>query len=128
MNETQPRFDERETLVGSIARLLDDARARDTIALDVHAACGFTDFLVIATVNSQGHLRGLIVQLDEFLREHDLLPFHPRRRDSEIGWVLIDLGFVVIHLMTEELRAFYELERLWFGAAALYPSSGSTSG
>ncbi len=106
-----------------VAALLDDAQARETIALDVRASCGFADYFVIATVNSQGHLRGLIVQLDELFDELGTAPLRPRRRDSDIGWVLIDLGFAVIHLMTEEMRAFYELERLWFAADEIYSSA-----
>ncbi|MFP4114761.1 MAG: ribosome silencing factor [Spirochaetota bacterium] len=110
-----------------IAQLLDDAQARETIAMDVTGGCGFADYFVIATVNSQGHLRGLILQLDELFRDLDLDPLHPRKRDTEIGWVLIDLGFAVIHLMTEDLREFYELERLWFGSETIYSSSGESS-
>ncbi|MFW5685789.1 MAG: ribosome silencing factor [Spirochaetota bacterium] len=118
--------DKHQDHVVRIAQLLSDAQGRETIALDVSGTCGFSDYFVITTVNSQGHLRGLIVQLDELFRELDLRPFHPRKRDTEIGWVLIDLGFAVIHLMTEELREFYELERLWFGSETLYSSSSSS--
>ena len=113
---------ERETVL-AIAALLDDARAKDTIALDVHESCSFADYFVIATVNSQAHLRGLIDQLDEYFRANGITPLHPRRRSSEAGWVLLDLGYSVIHLMTNELRDFYELERLWFGSTTVYPNS-----
>lgn len=119
--------DNHRTQVLEVARLLDEAQARDAIALDVTGSCGFADYFVIATVNSQGHLRGLILQLDELFRSLDLEPLHPRKRDTEIGWVLIDLGFAVIHLMSEDLRDFYELERLWFGAETIYASSSSSS-
>ncbi len=119
--------DNHRTYVLEVARMLDDAQARNPVALDVSGSCGFADFFVIATVNSQGHLRGLILQLDELFRSLDLEPLHPRKRDTEIGWVLIDLGFAVIHLMTEDLREFYELERLWFGAKTIYSSSSSSS-
>jgi ribosome-associated protein len=127
MDDMSDRFREQ---VLRVARLLDDAQARDTIALDVTGSCGFADYFVIATVNSQGHLRGLILQLDELFRSLDVEPLHPRKRDTEIGWVLIDLGFAVIHLMNEELREFYELEKLWFGSQSIYSgsSSGSSSG
>ncbi|TFH05972.1 MAG: ribosome silencing factor [Spirochaetales bacterium] len=106
----------------AVATLLEDARSMDTVVLDVHESCSFSDYFVITTVNSQGHLRGLMPQLDELFRERDILPFHPRKRGSDIGWVLIDLGYAVIHLMTEELREFYDLERLWFGAQKIYPT------
>lgn len=117
--------DEHRRQIERIATLLDDAQGRDTIALDVTGTCGFADYFVVTTVNSQGHLRGLIVQLDELFSELQLEPLHPRKRDTEIGWVLIDLGFGVVHLMTEELREFYELERLWFGSKRIYSSSSS---
>ncbi len=116
--------DRRRDAVIRVGTMLDDANARDTVVLDVQESCGFADYFVITTVNSQGHLRGLIVALDELFNELGLEPVHPRRRNSEIGWVLIDLGFVVIHLMSEEMRSFYELERLWFAAEVIYsPSS-----
>ena len=105
-----------------IAKLLDDHRATNTVALDVREVCSFADFFVISTVTSQGHLRGLIMRLDELFSERDIAPLHPRRRSEEAGWILIDLGFAVIHLMTEEMREFYELERLWFGAKSVYKS------
>jgi ribosome-associated protein len=107
----------------AIAQLLDEHRAGDTVALDVREICSFADYFVITTVTSQGHLRGLMPVLDEFLHERDLVPLRPRRRSSEVGWVLIDLGFVVVHLMTEEMRDFYELERLWFGAKNVFSPS-----
>ena len=106
--------------VQEIAGLLDDHRAVDTVALDVREICNFADYFVIATVTSQGHLRGLITLLDDLFRENYLIPLQPRRRSEEAGWILIDLGFAVIHLMTEEMREFYELERLWFGAKSIF--------
>ena len=107
----------------AVSQLLDDHRAEDTVALDVRETCAFTDYFVIATVNSQGHLRGLLMRLSEFFRERDITPFHPRRRGAETGWVLIDLGYALVHLMTSEMREFYELEKLWFGAKSVYEAT-----
>lgn len=104
-----------------IASLLDDHRGGDTVALDVHEICSFADYLILTTVNSQGHLRGLITRLDGLFDELGVVPLRPRRRSEDAGWVLIDLGFAVIHLMTQEMRDFYELERLWFGAPTVFP-------
>lgn len=110
--------------IQAIAGLLDDHRAEDTIALDVRETCSFADYFVIATVNSQGHLRGLLVRLDELFARRGIVPFHPRRRNEETGWVLIDLGYAVVHLMTAQMREFYELEKLWFGAETVFRASG----
>ena len=116
----QESGEDREDVI-AVARLLEDAQAQETVALDVHGTCGFADYFVIATVNSQGHLRGLIPQLQDLFRARGIEPLRPPRRDADIGWVLIDLGFAVIHLMTRELREFYELERLWFGSERIDP-------
>lgn len=114
--------------VVAIARLLDDHRAEDTVALDVRGVCSFADYFVIATVTSQGHLRGLITRLDELFRERDITPLRPRRRTEDAGWVLIDLGFAVVHLMTAAMREFYELERLWFGATPVFTADDDGTG
>ena len=120
MSDKLPANDANLSDVRAISHLLDDYRAVGTIALDVRETCSFADYFVISTVNSQGHLRGLLVRLDELFRERGMEPFHPRRRSEEAGWVLIDLGYAVIHLMTAEMREFYELEKLWFGATIVF--------
>ena len=107
----------------AIAELLDGDRSESTVALDVREICSFADYFVITTVTSQGHLRGLMTRLDELFNERDIVPLRPRRRSEAAGWVLIDLGHTVIHLMTSEMRDFYKLEDLWFGAKTLFGPS-----
>ena len=104
----------------AIAELLDGHRGEGTIALDVSEMCTFADYFVITTVSSQGHLRGLLTRLEELFKQRDIYPLRPRKRGEEAGWILIDLGFAVVHLMTEEMRDFYELESLWFGAKTVF--------
>ncbi|MFP4375594.1 MAG: ribosome silencing factor [Spirochaetales bacterium] len=116
------RDSKRRADVLAVAELLDDAQAQDAIALNVSETCGFADYFIVATANSQGHLRGLIDQLNDLFAEREMEPMRKPKRDAEVGWVLVDLGFAVIHLMSREMRAFYELERLWFGSQQLYPA------
>ena len=104
-----------------IASYLEDLGARDPVALDVSGQSSFTDAFVIAGAASSAQLRGLYRRLEEYLAELD---FHARRnprRDDESGWVLLDCDDVVVHLMLDEQRAFYELEKLWFDAERLFP-------
>jgi ribosome-associated protein len=65
-------------------------------------------------VTSHTHVQGLLRHIKEFARERDLeiLRRH-RKATADDEWNLIDMGDVVIHLMTEKSRAFYDLERLW---------------
>jgi ribosome-associated protein len=49
---------------------------------------------------------------------------HHRKTSPDDGWNLTDLGNIVIHLMSERSRSFYELERLWSSAAIIHPQPG----
>jgi ribosome-associated protein len=105
----------------ALGELLRDARGTDIAVLDLRGLNSWTDFFVIATVTSGAHRSGLERHIKEFAREKglDILRRSPRPPgDVEDDWSLIDMGDIVIHLMTERARLFYELERLW-GASPL---------
>ena len=110
-----------EDLVLETARFLDEHKGDNTVALYIGDASSFTDYFVITTVGSLGHLKGLFRQLKQFLSEKNIEQIHGQRKFAEDGWILIDCGFVVIHLMDEDLRSFYELERLWYKGRRIYP-------
>ena len=78
---------------------LEDHKCTDVLVIDMENECSWTDAFVIGTVSSVGHLRGVVHQLWGEL--------------NDLGWELIDCGDIVIHLMSDELRSFYNLEKLW---------------
>ena len=97
-----------------IARLLEDHRGEDIRALYVGEMSSWTDYFVIATVRSSAHLRGLLRSLEEYFSENSIVSLTPRKTSrTDEGWVLIDCGSFVIHLMDRQHRDFYELEKLW---------------
>lgn len=109
----------------AVARFLEDHRGQNTVAIDISTKSSFADYFIITTVNSMGHLRGLLDQLLPYLDEIDAEPLNGRKRRDENGWILLDCGFLIVHLMTGEFREFYELERLWFGGETIFGSDGS---
>lgn len=109
-----------------IGKLIDAHKGMDTVVIDVSEQSSWTNYFVISTVNSIGHLKGLVKHVKNFLRVRDVNILHRHRRLAEDGWELIDCGFLVIHLMSEEKRDFYDLERLWFNGEILYTSSMSS--
>lgn len=113
-------------LVEKIAKLVDDHKGIDTLAIDVREECSWTDYMVIATVRSQAHLGGLSRHIEKMLEECKIKPLNHRRNTRGQGWFLIDCGDFVIHLMEEEQREFYELEKLWFKGRLIYQSSKSS--
>jgi ribosome-associated protein len=105
--------DDRSVVV-DIARLLTEHLAEDTVVLGVRELCSWTDYLIITTVRSQTHLRSLVDRLMPVLKRADRPPKGHYRSNADQGWVLVDCGSIVIHLMNREKRDFYELEKLWF--------------
>ena len=97
-----------------IAKLMEDGKGKDVVLLDVSGLNSWTDFFVIATVNSSTHWQGLYKQVKEYIKENDL-EVHVTNKKSPDGddWNLIDLGPIVVHLMSEAAREFYDLEKLW---------------
>ena len=98
------------------ARLITDHKGEDTVVLDISGVCSFADFFVITTARSSAHLSGLLRELTEFFHERGIRPRGHHRRATVNGWLLLDCGDFVVHLMEKEQRDFYDLERLWFRA------------
>lgn len=109
-----------------VAGFLDELGATDVIALDISSHSAFADAFVIAQANSRGQLQGFQRQVEEQLFELGLLASNHRKRGDESGWYLIDCGSVIVHLMLQEQREFYGLEKLWYDATVLW-KSGSQS-
>ena len=97
------------------AKFLDNEKALDVVVLDIGNQCSFADFFVIATAQSLGHLRGLVKNIDEIFAAHDIGARGTKRGVHEDdNWILLDCGDFLVHLMTQEAREFYNLEKLWF--------------
>ena len=103
-----------------IAKLMEDGKGKDVTLLDISGLNSWTDYFVIVTVNSSAHWQGLYKQVKEYIKENDL-EIHLTNKKSPDGddWNLIDLGPIVIHLMSEAARSFYDLEKLWFNGKKL---------
>jgi ribosome-associated protein len=121
----RPASRSRETAL-AVARLLDDHKAADTVVLDLGEVSTIADFFVIATARSTAHLAGLERELAAGLAALGERPRGSARGSEASGWLLVDAGDVVVHLMDRERREFYDLERLWFRAARVPYSSKSS--
>lgn len=97
-----------------IAKLMEDGKGKDVVLLNISELNSWTDYFVIVTVNSSAHWQGLFKDVKNYIKDNDL-EIHLTNRKSPDGddWNLIDLGPIVIHLMSEQAREFYDLEKLW---------------
>ena len=103
-----------------IAQLLEDGKGRDVTVIDVSELNSWTDYFVITTITSSAHWQGLYKQVKDYVKENDL-ELHLTNRKSPDGddWNLIDIGPIVVHLMSEAARNFYDLEKLWHAGKVL---------
>src|SRR6202035_2016689 len=100
-------------LLGRILASLEDGKAVDIVTIDLAGKTLIADYMVVASGRSARQVVALAEHLVEAL---------PKRRRASIegkaqgDWVLIDAGDVIVHLFRPEIRAYYNLEKMWGSA------------
>ncbi|MCY4325590.1 MAG: ribosome silencing factor [Betaproteobacteria bacterium] len=98
-------------LVKDVLAALDAAKAKDIVEYDVSAtSSGLFDRMVICTAGSDRHARALA---EAALASARCAGFKSRAPEAGEGWVLLDMGLLVVHIMSAKARAYYDLEGLW---------------
>jgi len=92
--------------IEKIVNILDDKKALDIESFDTKESDYFTDAVVIATTMGEKHGNALLDELKRKLKPQEQFLFV----DESDDWIVIDLGDILIHLMSEEYRAKYKLE------------------
>ena len=107
-----------EHLLQTCCKALDDKKAEEIRILKMGEKCSITDYFIIASGNSQPHLKALQRSLESALKEI-AAPILGKERYRPSGWVVIDAIDVVVHVFSREAREFYSLESLWKDADSL---------
>lgn len=92
------------------ARAADDKKAIDVVVLDVAATIGVADYFVIASASNDRQVRTIVENVEERLRGRKLIG---REGIEDCRWALLDYGDLVVHVFLDDVRRFYDLERLW---------------
>src|SRR5207248_9346747 len=102
----------------AVTTALDDMKAVNVRVLDVRELTDVFDTMVIASGNSDRHVRSIAERVVEKAKAAGFRPLGTEgARDGE--WVLVDLQDILVHVMLPRVREFYGLERLWEGGPAL---------
>jgi ribosome-associated protein len=104
-------------LTKKIVKALDDKLARDIEVIKTEEVTIVADYFVIATANSNTHVRALADEIEYQLEQENIHPDHVEGRAT--GWVLMQYGGVVVHIFLEDSRQYYNLERLWDDASKI---------
>jgi len=101
----------------------DNRKAENIVVLDVRDLSSVTDYFVVASGTSEPHLRAIVDEISDRLRDdHDL---RPTRKDGSVqgAWVVLDFFDVIVHVMRSDVRERYDLESLWGDAARVKAKS-----
>ncbi len=99
-------------LLEQVLHGLDDAKAEDIVTIDLKGKSSIADTLVIASGRSQTHVGAIAEQLMEKLKKYGHKGLSVEGL-PHCDWVLLDAGDIIIHIFHPELRAFYDLEKMW---------------
>ena len=115
------RPDAEETLRFVLASL-DEMKAEDTLTLDLRGKSSIADYMVVTTGRSNRHVGSVADRVVEDLHK---VGFSARVEGMpHCDWVLIDAGDVIVHVFRPEVRAFYNLEKMWAGREAVQQRAG----
>ena len=91
---------------------IDDMKARNVIELNVEGKSTITDTMIVCSGNSKRHVISIADNLQVEIKQagHTLLSVEGKESGE---WVLVDLGHIIVHVMQDETRDFYQLEKLW---------------
>lgn len=100
-----------EALRQLIEKSLDDDKAEEIVSYDLMGRTSLTDYMIIASGKSARQVTAMAEHLREKLEKMGKKPHVEGLQQGD--WVLLDTGDVIVHLFRPEVRAFYQLERLW---------------
>ena len=105
-------------LARRIVDLAEDKKASDIVLLEIGRLTSMADYFVICSGQSERQLGAIADGIAEGLRDEGVKPIG-REGSSTAHWLLIDFGAVIVHVMAQPERDFYQLERLWAEAPLL---------
>ena len=99
-------------MIDVVLQSLEDAKAEQTVAIDITGKSSLSDHMVVTSGRSHRHVGAVADQVAKALLEHG---FGKPRIEGlpHCDWVLVDGGDVIVHIFRPEVRDFYSIEKMW---------------
>lgn len=94
-----------------IIKALDSKKGQDINLIKIADVSTIADYFIIAAGTSSTQVKALADEADYKMSKEGIEPHHIEGKST--GWILLDYGDVVVHVLNEEARQFYDLEHLW---------------
>jgi ribosome-associated protein len=95
-----------------IIEVLEDKKGSDIRIFDIREQSSVTDYVILVSAISEPHAKALKINLDKMIQERGIAVIG-NENESSSGWMVLDAFNFMVHIQTEEMRSFYELEELW---------------
>ena len=109
-------------LLKDIVHWLDEAKAEEVVTIDLAGKSSIGDFMVVATGRSDRHVGAIAEQIGRKLKEQGLGRIRIEGMEA-CDWVLIDTGDIIVHVFRDEVREFYNLEKMWSADRPVEPTT-----
>lgn len=103
---------QKDDLKTFLAAQADDMKAEDIVTINVIGKSSITDYMVICTGTSKRHVTSIAENVTN-LAKNIGIESYGIDGENEGEWVVVDMGDVMLHVMQEEQRELYQLEKLW---------------
>ena len=100
------------TIKKNVIEALEDIKGFDIIDLDVRKLTSITDYMIIASASSTRQTRALANNVQDKMKDLNV-EIVGIEGEGEGDWVLVDIGDIIVHIMTPTTRAYFNLEELW---------------
>lgn len=101
-----------EELKKIVIEALEDLKASDIEALEIGKKTQIADYMIVCSGRSTRQIKSIAEHVVEKAKEHGYRPKHIEGTESS-GWILVDLGDIIVHVLTPETREFYKIESIW---------------
>lgn len=101
-----------DVLEQAILNSLDDMKAIDVVSIDVKHVTSTFDKIIICSGTSNRHVKSIAEKTVRNLKDQGLRAMS-MEGENTAEWVLIDYVDIVVHVMKQEVRDYYQIERLW---------------
>jgi len=95
------------------AKISDDKKCQDILLLNVRKLTAMADYFLIATAGSSPQMNAVVTTIEKDFKEAGAPPPTHREGRGLSTWAVLDYGGLIIHIMNEDSRRFYLLEKIW---------------
>lgn len=93
---------------------MEEKKCEDIVILNLEKVNSYLSIFIIASVNSATQARAVSREIEKSLKEFKLgMGSQDKSSSLDSGWILLDYGEIIVHIMTKDARGYYDLEKLW---------------